>query len=59
VNAFIDQFLLYIATEKGLSTAYQLSVSQTLHALSRWLSEKGVEDWNDVGTEELSHFLSG
>ena len=59
MNAFIDQFLLYIATEKGLSTAYQLSVSQTLHALSRWLSEKGVEDWNDVGTEELSHFLSG
>lgn len=59
MNAFIDQFLLYIATERGLSTAYQLSVSQTLHALSRWLSEKGIKDWNDVGTEDLSQFLSG
>lgn len=57
VNSSIDQFLLYIATERGLSTAYQLSVSQTLNALSRWLADKGVAEWNDVGTEDLSGFL--
>ena len=57
MNSSIDQFLLYIATERGLSTAYQLSVSQTLNALSKWLEERGMVDWNDVGTEDLSSFL--
>ncbi|MBT8036734.1 MAG: tyrosine recombinase [Verrucomicrobiae bacterium] len=54
----IDQFLLYIATERGLSTAYQLSVRQTLDALVEWLDHHGVTDWNEVGTETLSEFLS-
>ena len=55
----IDQFLLYIATERGLSAAYQLSVRQTLDGLVTWLESKSVSDWNDVGTEDLSEFLSG
>lgn len=54
----IDQFVLYIATERGLSTAYQLSVRQTLEALAAWLDNNGINDWNDIGTEELSRFLS-
>ena len=59
MTSHIDQFLLYIATERGLSTAYQLSVRQTLDAVVKWLEGKGVSDWNDVGTEDLSHYLSG
>ena len=59
LTAHIDQFLLYIATERGLSAAYQLSVRQTLEALVLWLEKKSVPNWNDVGTEDLSHFLSG
>jgi len=58
VTSQIDQFLLYIATERGLSTAYQLSVRQTLDALQKWLERKGVASWNDVGTDELTAFLS-
>lgn len=54
----IDQFLLYIATERGLSTAYQLSVRQTLDALAVWLKEKKTASWDDVGTDELSAFLT-
>lgn len=56
--AQVDYFLLYIATERGLSTAYQLSVRQSLDALVGWAGEKGFSDWNDLGTEELSLFLS-
>ena len=54
----IDQFLLYIATERGLSTAYQLSVRQTLDALLHWLENKKVVSWDDMGTDELSMFLT-
>jgi integrase/recombinase XerD len=58
LTSHIDQFLLYIATERGLSAAYQLSVRQTLDALVIWLEKKSISDWNDVGTEDLSFFLS-
>lgn len=58
MRAQIDQFLLYIATERGLSTAYQLSVGQTLEALSGWLEKKHVAGWDDVGTDDLSAFLA-
>ena len=58
VTAQVDQFILYIATERGLSTAYQLSVRQSLDALVRWAGKKGVKDWADFGIEELSQFLS-
>lgn len=54
----VDYFLLYIATERGLSTAYQLSVRQTLDGLVDWAMGKGVSDWNDVGTEDLTQFLT-
>jgi integrase/recombinase XerD len=54
----IDQFLLFIATERGLSTAYQLSVQQTLEALLKWLGKNSISSWDDIGTDELSSFLS-
>jgi len=58
VTSEIDQFLLYIATERGLSTAYQLSVRQTLDALADWMEKKGVSRWDDIGTEDLGDFLA-
>ena len=54
----IDQFLLFIATERGLSTAYQLSVQQTLEALLKWLEKNIISSWDYIGTDELSSFLS-
>ena len=53
----VDQFILYIATERGLSAAYQLSVRQSLDALVVWAEGKGGGGWNDLGTEELTQFL--
>ena len=52
----IDSFVLYIATERGLSTSYQMSVRQTLEKLSIWLDEKGLTA-NDVGTDELAAYV--
>ena len=37
----IDSFILYLATERGLSTAYQLSVQQTLAKLLPWCESNG------------------
>jgi integrase/recombinase XerD len=58
VRSEIDQFILYIATERGLSTAYQLSVRQSLEALATWMETRTIATWQDVGTEELTQFLA-
>jgi len=52
-----DALIRFLATERGLSTAYQLSVRQTLDALAGWLRQHGLP-LRDVGTAELSEFLS-
>ena len=49
-----DQFIRYLATERGLSEAYQLSVRQTLDALGKWMKTP----LRDLGTDELAAFLS-
>jgi integrase/recombinase XerD len=53
----IEAFILYLATEKGLSEAYQLSVRQTLEALDHHGAAKSIH-LEDFGTQELSEFLS-
>lgn len=52
----IDAFIRYLATERGLSDAYQLSVRQTLDALRGWMERKRLP-LADIGTDELSAFL--
>lgn len=57
MEAEADGFILYLATERGLSSAYQLSVRQTLDALAEHLRAKSLP-LRDVGTEELANFLA-
>ena len=60
MEARADRFIRFLATERGLSDAYQASVRQTLDALAGWMksrSEGGLE-LRDVGTDELAAFLS-
>ena len=57
MDAACDALIRYLATERGLSDAYQLSVRQTLDALAAWLKRGGVP-LRDVGTDELTDFLS-
>ncbi|BCU76329.1 tyrosine recombinase [Luteolibacter sp. LG18] len=52
-----EGFILYLATERGLSAAYQLSVRQSLEALALWMRAKELT-LADLGTQELSTFLS-
>ena len=56
MNSHIDGFLRFLATERGLSEAYQLSVSQTLTSLHDSLKRKNLV-LTEVGTAELAEFL--
>ncbi len=55
-----DRFIRFLATERGLSDAYQVSVRQTLNALAGWMKSRSAADFElrDIGTEELAAFLS-
>jgi integrase/recombinase XerD len=52
-----DSFIRYLATERGLSDAYQLSVRQSLDALCHWMNAAKIS-LRDIGTDELSAFLT-
>ena len=52
----IDGFVMFLATERGLSEAYQLSVRQTLDALAGWVAKR-KSSLEELGTDELSLFL--
>lgn len=56
MEAKIDAFLRFLATEKGLSEAYQHSVAQTLASLAAWLVRRGLTQ-EETGTAELAEFL--
>lgn len=53
-----DSFLLYLATERGLSTNYQLSVRQSLERFSAWCDGRG-QPWVGLTTDDLSTYLGG
>ncbi len=52
-----DSFIRFLAIERGLSEAYQLSVRQTLDSLAGWLETRHLP-LSDVGTSELAAFLT-
>jgi integrase/recombinase XerD len=54
----IDQFLLYLATERGLSENYQLSTRRSLEELAAWASRiKQVESPSQLAIADLTEFL--
>jgi integrase/recombinase XerD len=53
----IDSFLLYLATERGLSTNYQLSTRSSLEAFQKWAAGRGVSSAGEVTPSLLSDFL--
>ena len=52
-----DAFIRYLATERGLSAAYQLSIRQTLDALAGWMKPR-ISELREVGVDDLAAFLS-
>lgn len=54
----IDDFLGFVAIEKGLSNNYQLSNRRSLQELARWCQERGFQDPKTVQTDDLTAYLS-
>ncbi len=54
----IDSFILYLATERGLSDAYQLGVRRSLETLLAWAERGNFAAWRDLGVDDLSAFLA-
>ncbi len=58
MNAEIEQFILYLATERGLSDNYQLSTRASLELFAKWASDqKRATAWADVTPETIGDFL--
>jgi integrase/recombinase XerD len=53
----IDSFLLYLATERGLSTNYQLSTRASLERFAGWALGREVDSVTKVTPPLLSEFL--
>jgi integrase/recombinase XerD len=53
----IESFLLYLATERGLSTNYQLSTRSSLERFVSWASARGIDSASAVTQHLLSEFL--
>ncbi|MEO8204617.1 MAG: site-specific tyrosine recombinase XerD [Chthoniobacterales bacterium] len=59
MHELIEQFILYIATERGLSTNYQVSIRHCLEDFLEWRvhTKKGPEA-SSVSLEELTNYLA-
>lgn len=59
MNAAINQFVMYLATERGLSANYQILVRRNLENFSQWAKERlSCENSSDIKTEHLSAYLT-
>jgi integrase/recombinase XerD len=54
----IDSFLLFLATERGLSENYQLSTRRSLETFAQWMVARQIADASAVGQAHLSDYLS-
>ena len=58
MNAEIDQFILHLATERGLSDNYQLSTRASLELFAHWAADqKRPASWDEVTPEMIGDFL--
>ena len=55
-QSLVEQFVLYLAAERGLSENYQLSVRQSLEHLLRFLAGRGIA-LQEVNEEALTAFF--
>lgn len=55
----IDDFLLYLATERGLSENYQISTRTSLEDFAEWLSRaKQITDPREVTLQQIGDYLA-
>ncbi len=59
MQPFIEQFIRYLATERGLSDNYQFSVRRSLEGFAAWIREKhGVEHPGGITLERITEHLA-
>lgn len=59
MSSEIEQFLAHLATERGLSTNYQLLVQRSLESFAGWCSSRGAAaDWKSVEPGQITEFLA-
>lgn len=54
----IDQLLLYLATERGLSANYQLSTQRSLESFAGWLDQSARTSLSDVRPGHITEYLA-
>ena len=58
MNDDIDEFLMYLATERGLSDSYQVLVRRSLEIFSDWLEKQTpLRAWQAVDSRRITDFL--
>lgn len=58
MNEDIDEFILYLATERGLSDRYQVLIRDCLETFSDWLLKHSpAKGWCDVDSQKITDFL--
>ena len=58
MNAEIEQLILHLATERGLSDNYQLSTRASLELFAKWAAdERRAASWSEVTPEHIGGFL--
>lgn len=59
MSSEIDQFLMYLATERGLSVNYQLSVQRSLETFAGWAGAGGqASGWKSISPAQITEFLA-
>src|SRR5476649_1726169 len=58
MDAEIDQFILYLATERGLSANYQISTRISLEAFAEWLEKNQIVDPRKVTHGHIGDYLA-
>jgi integrase/recombinase XerD len=54
----IEEFLMYMATERGLSDSYQLLVQRSLEVFAAWIEKNtAVRAWRAVDPQQITDFL--
>ncbi len=59
MEAAIDDFIRHLATERGLSENYQLTVRRSLEGFAEWLAHtRGIREIAHVETAHISEYLA-
>ena len=58
MEQLIDQFILYLATERGLSTNYQLSTRRSLESFANWMVVAKVSTLEEIKAGHFAEYLA-